>query len=584
MTSIISCIGLPGRTSSLDSTGNPNWNFSKSFSENIDRFNTEDQFRGYVEQLLVISYYCSFYGKRCVYLINDYIDEIVIDFSQRILPKFLRENKDNGAQLNIAKSMTALLGFIETGKLKESIDIESLSIYLSLSSNPELPRTVISESPNWAIPYLMWLCTTQGFNIPVKTFSDPHGAGLLRLSFTHPMKSTPDLGGSFLAAGKIAAYVTTYFMGPTYSVEDYSPLDISLLDHLARFNTGARNLESIIGVVGDLCLTLDTRRDGVEPSQILAAIIRTELLGVMSYAGDHHGVRKFNVYGRHNLVSNRDYFLAFKKFTEYVTTKYGVKINDRNFVADIFDCFAVTREQKDSVSYIRNQGGSASAEQHDAFNKTLGSLEALQFISQNNTLLSAQSQDNPVAAADGTDTEKEKSESTEDEKNSEEAKPGKKSEDDTKDGEKPGKDDTTEEDEADTEDDSKPEEEGENGKEETSSDASSASGVSDMPSDDEPQPDTSSIKGFKFKISNPDNETTDSVMFREEMDHFLTNVLANPPEDLSPQKIQTLTSLQKYWLHTLSLETIMGIVGSCLKQLPESFIQLTTQLWSNTNE
>ena len=134
-------------------------------------------------------------------------------------------------------------------------------------------------------------------------------------------------------------------------------------------------------------------------------------------------------------------------------------------------------------------------------------------------------------------------------------------------------DDTSEDDEEETGEEAGGEE---SGTDDASSDATSSSDVTDMPSEDE-QPNTSDSRGFKFKVANPEAETTDSVMFREEMDHFLANILANPPEDLSPQNIQTLTSLHRYWLHTLSIGTIMGIVGSCIKHLPESLKQLTTQ-------
>jgi hypothetical protein len=82
--------------------------------------------------------------------------------------------------------------------------------------------------------------------------------------------------------------------------------------------------------------------------------------------------------------------------------------------------------------------------------------------------------------------------------------------------------------------------------------------------------DASDDKGIVFKISPEGSETVDSVMVREELDKFISDILVNPPKQLSPQVVSALTTLQKNWVHILSVETIVGILGK-LVELPEKF-------------
>lgn len=82
--------------------------------------------------------------------------------------------------------------------------------------------------------------------------------------------------------------------------------------------------------------------------------------------------------------------------------------------------------------------------------------------------------------------------------------------------------------------------------------------------------DASDDEGIVFEISPEGSETVDSVMAREELDKFISDILVNPPKQLSPQAVSALTTLQKNWVHILSVATIVGILGK-LVELPEKF-------------
>jgi len=70
-------------------------------------------------------------------------------------------------------------------------------------------------------------------------------------------------------------------------------------------------------------------------------------------------------------------------------------------------------------------------------------------------------------------------------------------------------------------------------------------------------------------------------MAREELDKFISDILVNPPKQLSPQAVSALTTLQKNWVHILSVATIVGILGK-LVELPEKFKNIKTTHGDNS--
>lgn len=89
--------------------------------------------------------------------------------------------------------------------------------------------------------------------------------------------------------------------------------------------------------------------------------------------------------------------------------------------------------------------------------------------------------------------------------------------------------------------------------------------------------DASDTDGIPFEISAEGSETVDSVMIREEIDQFITNILVNPPKELSPQSVAALTTLQKCWVHILTVETVVRILDRIVA-IPEKFKNIITQV------
>ena len=494
------------------------------------------------------------------------------------LPKFKQAMRDTNSFDAVLESVLQIVKQIKTGRLTESIDPDAVEMFRDLYKNADMLPIVERCDRPWIRPYLIWLSYywTNGTKDRKSSCTSMEKYYLPAFRFS-PAKFD-------CQTGRYTLGIIYYPMSSTFCATNFCKADtvrkVRIYDYLARFNLAGVKVETLFGIIGETCLSLDVYRPGASASQKVAATIRARVLQIVTYAGGSEEIENPLTKGSDFYRGVYGAFEASKEFINFITRTYGATLNDKSVVTNIFDGFAETKEQKDSVAYLRKQGVSASADDLTAYNKEFGSLEALQFISQNNALLVAQSQATPPqAAAEGEDAENKESESKEEDSKSEETESEDKGDDSGDDSpednpDETEEDDTSEEDEEES-GDGNTEEEG--GDDDASGDAASSStDVNDMPSDEE-QPNTSDPKGFKFKVANPEAETTDSVMFREEMDHFLSNILANPPEDLSPQNLQTLTSLHRYWLHTLSIGTIMGIVGSCIKQLPESLKQLTTK-------
>ena len=73
------------------------WDHARSYSDNIVHLSPELQFKGYIEQLIAISYYISFYERGCNLLIDEYIDETITNFEFMFLPKFRQAMRDTNS-------------------------------------------------------------------------------------------------------------------------------------------------------------------------------------------------------------------------------------------------------------------------------------------------------------------------------------------------------------------------------------------------------------------------------------------------------------------------------------------------------
>ena len=81
-------------------------------------------------------------------------------------------------------------------------------------------------------------------------------------------------------------------------------------------------------------------------------------------------------------------------------------------------------------------------------------------------------------------------------------------------------------------------------------------------------PDVSDKKGVKLELSS--SESTDTVFYRMELKTYINSILANPPEELSVEKLEILRKIKAYWINTLAPQCVHDILNTVIK-LPKMF-------------
>ena len=74
-------------------------------------------------------------------------------------------------------------------------------------------------------------------------------------------------------------------------------------------------------------------------------------------------------------------------------------------------------------------------------------------------------------------------------------------------------------------------------------------------------------KGVKLSLS--EGESTNSVLYREELEAYIDSLLANPPSILSVQTISAIKRLRAYWLHMIPVEQLHDWLCAMIR-LPKS--------------
>lgn len=80
------------------------------------------------------------------------------------------------------------------------------------------------------------------------------------------------------------------------------------------------------------------------------------------------------------------------------------------------------------------------------------------------------------------------------------------------------------------------------------------------------EPDTTWIddqKGVELELS--DRETTNSVLFKMELEAYIDSLLANPPKFLSVMKVEALKRIKAHWFHLLTVECLVNLLNTFIK-------------------
>lgn len=527
-----------------------------------------------LEQALAAAMYVKFYGLRCHECITEYIDAL----NNEIAYKFAREcgKKYTDNYKKIYDTLQDLVRFNRGGNWSD-IDIKLISEFIfdgnELKDLPVVWRN--ADDKGYLIPFLMWMnkrCTYDSTEFAANQ------CGLV----------TFQMGNDWSSDGDRRTYCVRprfHLIGRSFSFEK-TPIDtiynLPILGILSHFNLGELKFESLVGVMTEFCIHCDVERYGLSMTHLLAYCLK---LGVMypvfDITGDHYGIDPVVPEFRNQM------FNALVTFASFCTEHRGLTAVDKDIIAKAFGAVAATKEQKDSVAYLSDANAVPSADEYKSFKKTIGSVEAFSFISQNQSLVTAQTVHQVLGAteaadpAQGGEGDAKKPEQPADPNQAAEGKDknqeGEKKDEGNDDQNPPSNDDAGSDDfpSDDTPGAEGGDDPGEGGTDSGSSDPNPDD--SSVPSGDAPhEPDTSDDRGIEFTIVPLESSTVDSVVFREEMYKFLSNVLANPPKCMSPQDIEMLNKLRKYWLSSLSIDSIRSIVETCIR-LPKSLTKTNSK-------
>ena len=363
-----------------------------------------------------------------------------------------------------------------------------------------------------------------------------------------------------------------------------------ILDLLYHIDLSGTDFESMLSVIAGLVFTEDpyrelSRNHGLfyVTNRILDTLFSVDFLDISRqcnvFALDKPAIKSSTTSGIARTLMT---FLAA------LNKKYGVQMRSRELFVRFFGPIAEERsDEKKVVEYVEKAGSDqvASAESLMAYeHHMLGSCEAINLISQEPTILAKES------GAENTNEDPEDNDDVnfnlDEIPGIDDAEPGLEAEDDSADADTSTDTDESSDDPSPTPRNDDEDEGANNAGEDGTQDpnnpdtgASASSGADDQtaggsistqPNAEPEELDDSDEDGIPFSVVPEGAETVGSVLFREELDQFLTDVLTNPPKKLSPQSVSALTTLQRNWIHILSVETIVRILDKLIA-LPERF-------------
>ena len=566
MASMISFFGVSARGCDEVPPNGYRWDGKQDLSSNLSRLKCPiAQMKFLLEQSLITAYYTKFLGLKCHDVISDYINELnsYIDY------RFARV-AENGkifqdSYLKIYQMLQSLVKFNRGGNWVD-LNIKLVCEFLFDGEDRITPIVFSREKKAYLIAFLMWMNRTVQEGYEEYSATEPFGV----ISFYC------DTWGS---GCNIVVYTRFHPIGLTFSSKR-TPIDamtaVSMLGFMSHMNWSNSSFELFAGIMSEMCIHADINKVGLTGNHVLAYILRT---GFNFESVDRRYARLVGIIPEMP-SANSVLFSGVLEFLQYCSRNCGMTATDKTLVAKIFGILAATKEQKQSAAYLAKMDATASAEEHTAFRHTMGACEALQLISQSPSLITAQTGSQVTGSTEEATTGG-KNEGNADPKTSTDTKEtgnkeGSDNPDGKKEGDASGQPEEVKESDLGPDDTSAEEGDDPNGSPDMGGDDGNGSGEpsttdpsSTQPASAPAEPNTSDDKGIEFVITPPESSTVDSVLFREEMYKFLTNVLTNPPKCMSPQDIATLTALKRFWLSSLSIETIRGIVEACIR-LPKS--------------
>lgn len=554
-----------------------------TFEEYLDKLTGPDLLRFVADQSLAVSYYCWLYGAQANEFVGAYAKSL-----EEIVKNRLETANFEGAVKGILESVKSIqacwfsLNWID-------FPIKAFITYVyDLANRNEAPYPV-AFSKGIVVPYLMHRTNvvqagcesyTGDVFIPKFTLCNWTGSGCLNVVAL-------DAGRGFVAKIRDNDPV---FAGNKDLVRMYNVCikrcGVPIIQFLSKTCPNNRYFDYTLSLLADLLPWYEYRPDLSSNYQLFYAI--ASLLNCL-FSSDFIDVDR--QYGR--LAIADGYCEGATKVVfdllTFINKVYGVKVRNAEMFNRVFHALMqrdrqVAKTTQQIIEYVEESGAQvASVENLNAWNQSIyaeAGCEAIELISQKSTILTQDS------GAEETGEESEDEDESEFNVNEipgiDEADPAleaaaEEDEDTSTDDDENGEDDSSENEGGSGDDGNADPTEGEDDPSKQGSDPAGAGDDNAAANSDtqtanaKPEDiDASEDDGIEFAFAPEGSETVDSVVFREELDKFISNLLINPPKKLSIQTVAALTKLQKCWIHLLSVGTIVGILEK-LVALPDKF-------------
>ena len=544
--------------------------------------NPTDQLRFVLDQTLILAEFFWMYGVRAHECMVTYSRDIK-EFTDTVVSK----NEYQAAMASILKDIKHMQE-VWYGAEWIDVDIKSIKMFLyDLSDNKKNDKFPQATTAEMIIPFLMHRnrYDQEGFTEYVGKVCLPifDRVGLWT------SVSSYDIGVGF------SKYFENKFTDKR-TLDSFRQIQrFSVLTFLAKTTLRYKYFDEVLGLLATLCLHGDVYRVVsanfklfYATAVILNCVVSSDFLEIVRLNGS------FPISYQKDWSPYREQAIGLFALLTLKHFENGLKMSSRELFVRFFSAFVRTKDGKSQdlekiielvASNARCEDGVVAAESLNALKRITGfcSMEAIDLISRHTT-----------ASTQEPGTDETVEETTEEEPNPEftsyedifpeDADPALEAEAEG------GDQSETEEDNAPAEDDegSGDPSTGDGDEEENTPDNPDEGDADGNASGEEPggsdpsttvntqstgEPESveaSDDEGIEVRFVPEGSETVESVILREELDQFITEVLVNPPKKLSPQAVSALTSLQQYCIHLLSVETIVGILGK-LVALPDKF-------------
>lgn len=561
--------------------------FLNAFRENVP---ATDQLRFILDQTLILSELFWLYGVRSSEFLVSYSKDIQ-EYTDIVLPK----HNFTGIHASILKDIKNIQS-VWYGSEWIDVDIKTIKMFLFdlASDNRDNVIHPVACKPGTVIPYLMHRnrFAQEGFTewngdvcLPRPRFGelpfisvDGYSIGCRFVARFEDKFGDPQFKKTF---DKIKAFPILLFLAKVALRQD-------------------ADFESILSQLACMCFHYDQTRIG---SKNFGLFYATASILNLAFSVDFLDIVRFNgrfIFRTHVRAYRSRFYEQAEALFAFFNLKHveqGMKMRSKELFIRFFVEFIRTQDNKHTdlekiielvASDARRNGGTIAAEGLAAFKRVTGmdcSMEAIDLISRRNTTASTQepgadevveeSEGEPAFEADsydelfkdGADASLE-AEEAEGDQTSEDEEDNAPAEDDEGTSDDPPS-------EGNQDDDQSGDEGNDNADESTGGDDPGGSDpnnsqVNTQTTGEPENVEASDEEGIEIRFVPEGSETVESVILREELDQFITEVLKNPPKKLSSQAVSALTALQQYCIHLLSVETIVGILGRIVS-LPEKF-------------